>query len=140
MLRELIRFLLVGGFNTVGAYLVYLLLLELTPYLWAFTFTYFLSIFTSYVLQAKLVFKTKMILSAAIKFPLLYISLYFINAGLLYFFVNTLTISEVTAPILILVITVPISFILSRLIIKKPASQQACKNALKNRTKAVKDE
>ena len=118
MLKELFRFLLVGGLNTLISYSLYLLFLGVLPYLAAFTLSYIMSIFTSYVLQAKFVFKSKIRLSAAIQFPLLYITLYFITAGLLYICVKFLSIDVILAPLLVLVITVPISFILSRLIIK----------------------
>ncbi len=125
MLKELFRYLLVGGFNTLISYSLYLLLLPVLPYLLAFTSAYIISIFTSYLLQTKFVFKKKVVLASALKFPMLYIYLYFMNTGLIYICVNFILIDEVLAPIMVLVLTVPIGFKLSSIIIKNTKNRDA---------------
>ncbi len=118
MLKEIFRFIGIGLINTVISYLLYLFALVFFPYIIAFSMSYVLSIFTSYVLQARFVFSEPIRLNSALKFPLLYGLLYFLNLALLSLCVDYFFIDEVFAPVAVLVVMVPVSFVLSRLLIK----------------------
>jgi putative flippase GtrA len=115
---EFIRFIIVGGVNTLLSYVIYVSFLLFLPYPVAYTLAYIIAIFISYYLNTKFVFKRKARLSKALQFPLVYLAQYLVGFGSLYILVEILSVSEFIAPVLVVMITIPVTFILSRLIIK----------------------
>lgn len=116
--KEFLRFLVSGGLNTLFTYLIYLLLLTLLDYRVAYTFSYIFGIFVSYGLNVRFVFRQKVTFKSFIQFPLVYLLQYLINLVLLYILVDHLHISKIIVPIISVLITIPISFLLSKIIIK----------------------
>ncbi|MGZ3814280.1 MAG: GtrA family protein [Mucilaginibacter sp.] len=116
--REFFRFLITGGLNTLISYVVYLGLLQVYPYIISYTISYVASIFSSYILHSKLVYKENLKLSKAATYPVMYLGLYFLNTGVLYLLVEKLLISKELAPILVVFIIIPITYILGRFVIK----------------------
>lgn len=117
--REFSRFVIVGGANTLLGYLIYALALLFAPYIVAYTISYVAGIFISYYLNSRFVFKANLSLAKALQYPLVYGAQYLIGVGLLRLFVETLTISELLAPAFVVACTLPVTFVLSRLIIKR---------------------
>nr|WP_253947847.1 GtrA family protein [Paenibacillus ehimensis] len=120
MNKEFVKFIISGLVNTLATYVVYLLFLNISTYTVSYSVSYFLGILLSYYLNSKFVFNERMSTKKLIRYPIVYISQYLINTIGLYLLVN-FGISEKIAPIIIICITIPITFVLSKLIIKKKA-------------------
>ncbi|SDH58680.1 Putative flippase GtrA (transmembrane translocase of bactoprenol-linked glucose) [Aneurinibacillus thermoaerophilus] len=118
MNKEFFRFLIVGGLNTGITYGIYLVLLLGFPYVLAYSGSYIIGVFISYYLNSKIVFQTNFSIKKMLQFPLVYVVQYVINTMFLYFLVQ-MNISEKLAPILVVILSIPITFILSKYILKK---------------------
>jgi putative flippase GtrA len=116
--REFGRFIVCGAVNTVVTYCAYLACLLVLPYLAAYTVTYVAGIFLSYYLTARFVFRQPLSLGRAFQFPVVYVVQYTLGMCLLYLLVKALGMSEKLAPILVILLTLPVTFLLSRLIVR----------------------
>jgi putative flippase GtrA len=116
--REFNRFLIVGAINTLTGYVLYVALLAITSYTLSYTISYVLGIFISYYLNSRFVFRTELKLTKAIQYPLVYLAQYVLGIILLRVFVELLGVSEVLSPALIILITVPVTYLLNKLILK----------------------
>lgn len=116
---EFFRFLLVGVSNTLVGYVVFLLLLPFLPYLYAYTFSYCVAVLNSYFMSVLFVFKRKISLHSFLKFPFVYVSQYFLGASILWLLVGKLELAPAWAMIVVIIVTVPITFLASRFVLKK---------------------
>jgi putative flippase GtrA len=116
--REFYRFVFWGGVNTVASYLIYALLLRLFPYLVAYTIAFVLGIFISYFLNSIFVFQQKLALRKAAKYPLVYLVQYAMGIASLYVLVQILRIDRLVAPALVVLLTIPVTFLLSGRILR----------------------
>jgi putative flippase GtrA len=108
---------LVGGFNTLATYFMYVGLALFLSYPIAYTVTWVLGVSLSYYLNARFVFRTKLSLAGALHYPLVYVAQYFIGLALLYLLVEVAHVSKFVAPIIIVLVSVPITYVLSRRVI-----------------------
>ncbi|NEN84300.1 GtrA family protein [Paenibacillus elgii] len=115
--NSFVKFLIVGITNTLITYLAYLFLLLFFKYQIAYSISYILGIAFSYILNTIIVFKSSISVKKILFYPIVYIIQYLINVALLSYFVNY--VNEKIAPILIIVITIPITFLLSKFILKR---------------------
>ena len=118
MRYEFLRFLLVGATNTLFSYLLYLLLLTFLNYLPAYSITYWAGIVLSYFLNVHFVFKKRVSLASFLKFPAVYVIQYALGAVMLWMLVGSVGISPAFAMIGVIVITIPVTFLASRFILK----------------------
>jgi putative flippase GtrA len=116
--RELAAFVFFGAVRTVLSYGIYLLLVLFLAYPTAYTVSYVADIFISYYLNARFVFREKLRLSKALQFPIVYLAQYLIGLGSLYLLIEVAHLSKFFAPIVVVVITVPCTYLLSRYVIK----------------------
>ncbi|WP_339251667.1 GtrA family protein [Paenibacillus sp. FSL P2-0136] len=116
--REFLKFVVSGGINTLTTYLMYLLLLLFLNYSLSYTVSYVSGIFLSYYLNTVFVFKEKISIKKFLKFPIVYLIQYFINLLMLYILVEHLHLSTKIVPLIVVVVTIPVTFVLSKLIIK----------------------
>lgn len=116
---EFFRFLLVGMSNTLVAYVVYLLLLPLLPYLYAYTLSYCVGVVNSYFMNVFFVFRKKVSLHSFLKFPFVYVVQYFLGATILWLLVDKLELAPAWAMVAVIIVTVPITFLASRFVLKK---------------------
>ncbi len=116
--REFYRFIFWGGVNTLSGYLIYAFLLLFLPYLLSYTAAFIISIFISYFLNSKFVFNQELKLSKAVKYPLVYLVQYLIGTISLCVLVQVLRVNKLLAPILVVVLTIPATFFLSRRIVR----------------------
>ncbi|MCD8826906.1 GtrA family protein [Staphylococcus gallinarum] len=120
---EIIKFIIVGGINTIDYYIVYLFLLKILGlnYLISHLTGFIVSFIISYYLNCYFVYKVTPTWKKFIQFPITQV----INMGmqtlLLYIFVQWFQVSSVIAPFVGLVITIPITFILSKYILRDEA-------------------
>lgn len=114
---EFVRYLAAGGINTAITYVGYLLLLPVMHHQVAYALTYVLGVFTSYALNARLVFRQPLRWRGALQFPLVFVVQYVLAALFLELFI-ALGMSAGLAGLVSIAPTVPITFVLSRWIIK----------------------
>lgn len=118
-LIEFVRFFFVGGVCTLLTYLLYLLLLIWLNYQVAYTLAYLVGVVLSYFLNSFVTFKQKTSVKQFLTFPIVYIVQYIFGVLLLSIFVTYLNISKVLAPIIVIAVSLPLTFVLSRLVIVK---------------------
>lgn len=117
--KEFGRFLVVGCLNTAFAYSLYILFNQFMHYQAAYALAYVAGIFFSYWLNTRWVFKTVMNWKSFLSFPFVYVFQYGMNAILLHVLVETFHVSEWFSPFLVIVVSIPVTFALSRFVIKK---------------------
>jgi len=118
MRHEFVRFLLVGVTNTLFSYMLYFLLLTFLTYLPAYSITYCAGIVGSYFLNVKFVFKKRISLIGFLRFPIVYVIQYILGALLLGLLVREFSISPELAMIGVIIVTIPITFLVSRFALK----------------------
>lgn len=117
---EIIKFVIVGGINTFYYYVVYLLLLKVlnVQYLVSHITGFIVALIISYYLNCYFVYKVQPTLRKFLQFPITQL----VNVGmqtlLLFIFVRFFHINSVIAPFAGLIITIPVTFILSKYILR----------------------
>lgn len=116
----LLRFIFVGGINTIHNYIWYTLFLSISiSYMISFTLAFIISMIGSFFLNCYFTFKTKPTLSKFIKFPLTTLANYCISTVTLYFLVSTLKIQPFIAGLLAPILPIPITFLMTKLLLKE---------------------
>lgn len=117
---EILKFIIVGGINTLNYYVVYLLLLKLLhiEYMISHITGFIVSFVISYYLNCYFVYRVKPTWRKFISFPITQLVNVSLQTVLLYVFVSWLNLPAEIAPFAGLVITIPITFILSKWILK----------------------
>ena len=115
--REFYRFVFWGGMNTLAGYVLYALLLQFLPYLVAYSVAFVLSVFVSYFLNSRFVFKQELKLRKAAKYPVVYVAQYLLGTVLMYVLVQLLHVNKLVAPAIVVLLTIPVTFTLSRRIV-----------------------
>lgn len=110
------RFLISGTLNTGISYLLYLGFLQLFSYRIAYTAAFVLGILISYGLNAVFVFRAKIAIRSLIRFPLVYLVQYVLGMVLVVTLIEFVGVAAWVAPIFAILVTVPLTFVLSRLI------------------------
>lgn len=116
---EIIRFILVGGINTVNYYWIYLLLLKVfdIQYLVSHILSFIISFIISFYLNCYFVYRVQPTVKKFIQFPITQVVNMGLQTLLLFVFVQLLHANETFAPFIGLIFTIPITFILSRWIL-----------------------
>ncbi|HDZ6502629.1 TPA: flippase GtxA [Staphylococcus aureus] len=117
---EILKFIIVGGINTLNYYVVYLLLLKLLhiEYMISHITGFLVAFVISYYLNCYFVYRVKPTCRKFISFPITQIVNVSLQTVLLYVFVSWLNLPAEIAPFAGLVITIPITFVLSKWILK----------------------
>ncbi|MFO8448888.1 flippase GtxA [Staphylococcus aureus] len=117
---EILKFIIVGGINTLNYYVVYLLLLKLLhiEYMISHITGFIVAFVISYYLNCYFVYRVKPTWRKFISFPITQIVNISLQTVLLYVFVSWLNFPAEIAPFAGLIITIPITFILSKWILK----------------------
>lgn len=110
-----VRFLLSGGLNTVVTYGMYLVLLQWLSYRMSYTIAYVFGIALAYQLNRMFVFCSHRGARTLFSFPLVYLAQYLLGLFVLWFLIGKLELNEKLGPLVVIVITVPITYVLSRL-------------------------
>lgn len=118
-LHELPRFLVVGATNTAVSYVLYLLLLEFMPYLYAYSIAYGIGIVISYILNSRFVFMQPLSMGKFLQFPAVYAIQYGVGAAILWLLVGQASLSPELAMLAVVAATIPVTFITSRFILKR---------------------
>lgn len=118
-LHDLIKFIIGGGINTAFTYGLYFGLQVIMPYQAAYAFAFTLGIVFSYWFNSRIVFTTPVSWKGFMTFPLVYLIQYVLSAILLGFFVEQIGINQLFAPLFVIIVTVPITFILTRWLLRR---------------------
>lgn len=120
LLIEVIKFIIVGAINTLNYYIIYLTLLKIfkVPYLISHSVGFLISFFISFLLNCYFVYKVQPTWKKFLSFPLTQLINMGVQTFLLWLLVDIYQLSAIFAPIIGLVVTVPITFMLSKYVLK----------------------
>jgi putative flippase GtrA len=135
--REIVRYLVGGGVNTVLVYIIYLLLLFVTTWQVANTVSYIIGVFSAYYINARYVFRQPLRWNKAVQFPLVYLLQYALTMALSALLIDVLHIGRlfpiqidgldvdaVVAPAIVTFVTIPVTFLATRLLLKPRSPAQ----------------
>ncbi|UXI67511.1 GtrA family protein [Tahibacter amnicola] len=114
---EGVRFVLAGGLNTVLTYALYYGLLALVDYRLAYALAYVAGIGIAYVLNARFVFRRALGWRSALRYPLIYVAQFLFGVALLHSLVDWLGIDRRWAMVIVIALSVPLSYVLNRLVL-----------------------
>ena len=109
-----VRFLISGGVNTLGTYLLYLALLNWLPYWFSYAIAFVSGIALAYALNRFFVFGAPRSEKKAAMLPLVYLGQYLVGASIVYLWVDLLHLHAAVAPLASIAITVPLTYAASR--------------------------
>jgi putative flippase GtrA len=114
--NRFVRFLGTGGINTAITYLIYLILLRVMNYQLSYTITYITGIILAFFLNRRFVFRTHRGWKSILLYPLVYVFQYLFGMLVLWFIVNQLAWSAKLGPLFVVVLSVPLTYLLSKFI------------------------
>jgi len=115
---EALRFLISGALNTAATYAIYLALLHVLGYVAAYTITYLCGILLAYILNVRYVFRVRRSDRGLALFSLVYIFQYLVGLAVLRLAVSLLGVPETLALLASIAVTLPVTFLLSRYVLK----------------------
>lgn len=118
--NEPVRFLVVSVVNTIATYILYLFLLTMFEYTVAYSISYLVGILISYVLASGFVFNVSLSWTKLFIYPLVYLAQYLVALFVLSVLVDKFTVSERLSPLIVLFVTFPITFLISKFLLKRP--------------------
>lgn len=116
--NKFIKFIGIGGLNTILSYIVYLLLLMLFNYQVSYAIAFLFGILLSFWLNTQYVFQSKRTIKKFTLFPLVYLVQYVTGALLLSVLVEYLNIDKIFGPIIVAVTLLPMTYLMSQKILK----------------------
>lgn len=120
LMFEIIKFIIVGGINTLNYYVIYLILLKYAniEYIISHILAFVIAFIISFYLNCYFVYKVRPTLKKFFAFPLTQVVNMGLQTLLLYVLVDNFDLSPTIAPLLGLIVTIPITFVLSKWILK----------------------
>ncbi len=115
---QALRFVLAGGLNTGLTLVLYWLLINIISPQVAYILSYCIGIIFSYTLSTRFVFRVTHSASRALRFPFVYLAGYAVGAIVLQFSIAYLPQGALVGPLLSAAFSIPITFLLSRLIMR----------------------
>jgi putative flippase GtrA len=117
--KQMLGFAITGTLSTVLMLVIYMALNKIINYQYAYLAGYCISVIALYFMNALWVFNNHGIsLSTFLKFPLIYLLQYVIGAFFLEFIVR-LGFSITYAPVVVVIILLPVTFVLNRIVLLK---------------------
>ena len=113
------RFLLTGGLNTFITYALYLTLLSVFPYTWAYSISYICGIVFAFVMSRFFVFKEHQGIKSILFFPLVYVAQYMLGMFVVWFWVRQLALPESLATLVAIILSLPMTYVLTKLVLVK---------------------
>lgn len=114
-----LRFLASGGLNTAVTWAIYAVLLQVMPYRWSYTIAYVLGIALAYVLYRYYVFRERAGRFGPLWVAMIYLFQYVLGIALVTLWVQTLRQPPVWAPIFAIVLSLPVTYLLNRLVFRR---------------------
>jgi len=123
--REVPRYLVAGAVNTVASWLVYLASLQLVSYRLAYPVAFGFGILLSFVLNSWFVFGVPLRWRRLLPYPAVYLAQFAVGYAVVWLVVEKLGWPVWPAPLISLVFTVPLGFVLTRRLLVSPAKDRA---------------
>ncbi|MBS0193765.1 MAG: GtrA family protein [Proteobacteria bacterium] len=121
---QFVRFVVVGLTNTGIGYAAYLLALRVAGFQTAYAIAYGVGIVSAYLLNSKFVFRRSLALSTAVRYPSVYLVQYVAGALMLQAIVRWFGMDRRWAALLVLALSVPVSFAINRSVLAAGKPQQ----------------
>lgn len=138
--HEFLRFLVTGTINTGASWVVYLVVrhllvaLQMPPIALssnlaissdklAFTAAYVFGVLFTYYMNSRWVFRVVMSWRSFLEFPSVYVVQYSVGIVLMHILVDRLAFPVDFAPLAVIVLTMPVTFVLSRFVLKRHPSR-----------------
>jgi putative flippase GtrA len=119
------RFMIAGAVNTGLTYAIYLGLLIIVPYVFAYSLAYAIGIGMGYLLNAKWVFQRPPSLGSATVYPLTYSLNYLMGVGMLWLLIELIHIPKEIAPLFVVAVSIPLMYIVTKSIfLGKPTNEK----------------
>jgi putative flippase GtrA len=116
--RPFVRFVIVGGINTALTLALFVAAEQFMSYHLAYTLSYVAGIAIAFFLNSRYVFHTPLSLDRALRFPLVYLVQYVYGAIVLAVMVERFAIHSFVAILTVVMTSIPLSFVLSRVLLK----------------------
>ncbi|MHC8378105.1 GtrA family protein [Pseudomonas sp. MDT1-16] len=126
--RRWLSFLVGGVLNTGLTYCLYLFLSYLIDYQIAYAIAYAAGIFFAYFFNSKIVFKVEQSWVGMVIYPTIYLVQYLFGALLLGLLVEYLHLHKAIAPILVIVLLLPSSYLLNKIVLKATHKKKPSKD------------
>lgn len=110
------RFVIAGAVNSGLTYIIYLMLLSFTTYVWAYTVAYLSGIVLGYLLNSIWVFQKRASYRTAAAYPLTYGINYIFGLIMLKILIKVIHVPKELAPLIVLAVSVPLMYVLTRTI------------------------
>jgi putative flippase GtrA len=117
-IRRWISFLIGGGLNTGLTYCIYLFLSYFIDYQIAYAIAYIAGIVFAYYFNSKIVFKVEQSWLGMIIYPAIYLVQYIFGALLLGLLIEHLHLYKTIAPIFVILLLLPSSYLLNKIVLK----------------------
>ena len=114
--KQLVGFAVTGTLSTLLMLVIYVGLNKIINYQYAYLVSYCLSVVALYFMNTLWVFNQSVALKSFLQFPLIYLLQYAVGAISLEFLVK-LGVSITFAPVVVVIILLPITFVLNRFIL-----------------------
>src|SRR5262249_40736958 len=113
MIKQIVRFVLVGIANTLNYYLLYFLFQSILsiPYIWAHILAFLISMIGSFYMNSYFTYKIKPTLKKFLQFPLTYVINIVVSTTTIYVLVDLLGMNEKVSPLLASVLAIPFTFV-----------------------------
>jgi len=118
-LATVCRFVVGGLLNTGGTFILYWLLLRVLDYQIAYAISFCTGILLSYLINTRLVFRSRHTLLKLALFPLIYLASYLVGAAVLHVAVARFGISPQLGPLVSICATLPLTYVLSKLLLAR---------------------
>jgi putative flippase GtrA len=112
--HEAARFLIAGGFNTALGYALYLLFNLYVDYRAAYSISFACGVLVSYLLNSLYVFRVGLAWKRLALYPAVYVVQYLAGVLTIWLLVARLRVAEAYAPLAAIVVTLPLTFLVSR--------------------------
>lgn len=119
---EAFRFLLAGAINTAVTYIIYYALLSWLDYVLAYSIAFSIGVLLSFYLNARFVFRVAATWRKLLLYPTVYVVQYFLGVGVLWIAVERMALSKPLAMLLVIGVSIPVTFLLTRSILSKDQS------------------
>jgi putative flippase GtrA len=118
MKSQFIRFLLGGGINTAVTYVLFLVLSEFMHHAVAYSIVYITGIVLSYVINARLVFRSAPSARTIVAYPLIYGVQYVYGLAALSLLIDRLALPREIAMLIVIGTSVPLTFVSTRALLR----------------------
>jgi putative flippase GtrA len=124
MNKEFLKFLLVGGFNTLLTYILYLIAILFVPYQVAYVLSYCFGLLLVSILNVKFVYGQPISFKNIMKTIFVYLIQFAIGFILITACVGYLGIDKRIAPLIIIIFSIPVTFFANKFVLQKNKNWQ----------------